>query len=89
MQIFSSVILTDLNNVGNQVRQCFVDFDLFSVVFDFVVLGLQFMRDAHDFTLHDFNFIIQQSRAANDFICRHPKHFFAQRFLKKGIVLTF
>lgn len=44
---------THLDDVGDQVRQGFVHFDLLTVLFDFVFHGLEFMSDSQYLTLHD------------------------------------
>lgn len=65
-------LYSDLNNIGDQVWKCFIHFNLFSIFFDFFFLGLQFMRNAHNFRFH---YLKKKTNVQSDHIS-HLKNFF-------------
>ncbi|CAN8007616.1 unnamed protein product, partial [Ixodes pacificus] len=83
------VDVEELDDVGHQVRQGLVDFDLLVVLLDLLLLGLELVRDAHHLALHDLDLVVQEPRPADNFVAGHPQDLFAEGFLAilpKGLV---
>ena len=50
---------TSLYDIGNQVRQRLIDFDFLSILFDLLLLRLQFVGDTHHLAAHDLHFVVE------------------------------